>query len=33
MADTFAWLDAIGAGDQEEIDRKAEALKKWNRYG
>jgi hypothetical protein len=33
MADTFAWLDAIGAGDQEEVDRKAEALKKWNRYG
>jgi hypothetical protein len=33
MADTFAWLDAIAAGDQEEIDRKAEALKKWNKYG
>jgi len=33
MADHFAWLDAIAAGEQDEVDRKAEALKKWNKYG
>src|SRR5256885_13187947 len=33
MADTFAWLDAIAAHDEEAIERTAEALKKWNRYG
>ena len=33
MGDTFAWLDATAAGNEEEIERTSEALKKWNRYG
>ena len=33
MADHFAWLDAIGAGDQAEIAKAAEAMKRWNRWG
>jgi len=33
MAAYFAWLDATGAGDEEEIERTSEALKRWNKYG
>lgn len=33
MAAHFAWLDAIVAGDEEEIKRTGEATMRWNRYG
>jgi hypothetical protein len=33
MAAYFAWLDARGAHDEEAIERTAEALKRWNKYG
>ena len=33
MAAHFAWLDAIAAGDEQEIERTAEAMKRWNKYG
>jgi hypothetical protein len=33
MAATFAWLDAIAARNEAEIDRTSEAMKRWNKYG
>src|SRR6267142_801234 len=33
MADTFAWLDAIAARDEEENQRTSEATTRWNKYG
>src|SRR3954468_7354819 len=32
MAAHFAWLDATAAGDEEEIKKASEALKRWNKY-
>ena len=33
MAAHFAWLDAIAAGDEQEIERTADATKRWIKYG
>ncbi len=33
MAAHFAWLDAIAARDEEEIQRTSEATTRWNKYG
>ena len=33
MAAHFAWLDAIAAQDEEEIDKTSEEIKRWNKYG
>ena len=33
MAAHFAWLDAIAAGDEHEIERTADATKRWIKYG
>jgi hypothetical protein len=33
MAAHFAWLDAIAARDEQEIERTSEATKRWNNYG
>jgi len=33
MSAHFAWLDATAAGDEGEIEKTSEALKRWNKYG
>src|SRR6266705_6297466 len=33
MSAHFAWLDASAAGDEGEIEKTSEALKRWNKYG
>jgi len=33
MAAHFAWLDAIAARDEQEIERTSEATTRWNKYG
>ena len=33
MAAHFAWLDATAAGDEAEIEKTTEAMKRYNRYG
>ena len=33
MAAHFAWLDAVAAEDEDEIERTSEEIKRWNKYG